>query len=72
MKRLTQLDAEKNKIFAKVSDTEKNSDARKYALLKWASANKAAHDVLMQAWAMGQKEKPRAFEGYAIKSPSFQ
>ena len=66
-KKLSQLEAEKAAIIAKVSETErKNSDARKYALggalLKLAATDPRAYEVLKQAWAMGQKDKPRAFE----------
>ena len=70
-KRLSQLDAEKAAILAKVSSTaRKNSDARKYALggalLKLSLNDKMAHAVLTKAWAMGKKDKPRAFEDTLI------
>lgn len=66
-KRLSQLDAEKAAILAKVSSTtRKNSDARKYALggalLKLASTDSDAYNILKQAWAMSRKDKPRIFE----------
>ena len=59
--------AESSSIIAKVSETtRKNADARKYALggalLKLAATDPRAYEVLKQAWAMGQKDKPRAFE----------
>ena len=70
-KKLSQLEAEKAAIIAKVSETaRKNSDARKYALggalLKLATTDPRAYEVLKQAWAMGQKDKPRAFEDASI------
>ena len=70
-KKLSQLEAEKAAIIAKVSETaRKNSDARKYALggalLKLAVTDPRAYEVLKQAWAMGQKDKPRAFEDASI------
>ena len=70
-KKLSQLEAEKAAIIAKVSETtRKNSDARKYALggalLKLAATDPRAYEVLKQAWAMGQKDKPRAFEDASI------
>ena len=66
-KKLSQLEAEKAAIIAKVSETtRKNADARKYALggalLKLAATDPRAYEVLKQAWAMAQKDKPRAFE----------
>lgn len=66
-KKLSQLEAEKAAIIAKVSETtRRNADARKYALggalLKLAVTDQRAYEVLKQAWAMGQKDKPRAFE----------
>jgi hypothetical protein len=66
-KKLGQLEAEKVAILAKVSaTTRKNSDARKYALggalLKLATTDAKATEVLKEAWALGQKDKPRAFE----------
>lgn len=66
-KRLSQLDAEKAAILARVSTTSrKNSNARKYALggalLKLAANDIRANEVLKEAWAMGQRDKPRAFE----------
>ena len=72
-KKLSQLEAEKAAIIAKVSETErKNADARKYtlggALLKLAATDPRAYDVLRQAWAMGQKDKPRAFED--VRAPT--
>ena len=72
-KKLSQLEAEKAAIIAKVSETaRKNSDARKYALggalLKLAATDPRAYEVLKQAWAMGQKDKPRAFEDASISS----
>lgn len=75
-KRLSQLDAEKAALLAKMPNTaRKNSDARKYALggalLKLATTEKAAYEVLRQAWAMGQKDKPKAFEDATISSPTF-
>ncbi len=59
--------AESSSIIAKVSETtRRNADARKYALggalLKLAATDPRAYEVLKQAWAMGQKDKPRAFE----------
>ena len=70
-KKLSQLKAEKSAIIAKVSETErKNSDARKYALggalLKLAATDPRAYEVLKQTWAMGQKDKPRAFEDVGL------
>lgn len=70
-KKLSQLEAEKAAIIAKVSETtRRNSDARKYALggalLKLAVTDPRAYEVLKQAWAMGQKDKPRAFEDASI------
>ena len=72
-KKLSQLEAEKAAIIAKVSETtRKNTDARKYALggalLKLAATDPRAYEVLKQAWAMGQKDKPRAFEDASISS----
>ena len=66
-KKLSQLEAEKVAILAKVSaTTRKNSDARKYALggalLKLAATDAKANEVLKEAWGMGQKDRPRAFE----------
>lgn len=66
-KKLSQLEAEKVAILAKVSaTTRKNSDARKYALggalLKLATTDARANEVLKEAWAMGLKDKPKAFE----------
>lgn len=66
-KRLSQLDKEKAAILAKVSTTaRKNSDARKYALggalLKLAETDSVASSILKKAWAIGQRDKPRAFE----------
>ena len=66
-KKLSQLEAEKSAIIAKVSETaRRNADARKYALggalLKLAATDPRAYEVLKQAWAMAQKDKPRAFE----------
>ena len=66
-KKLSQLEAEKVAILAKVSTTtRKNSDARKYALggalLKLATTDARATEVLKEAWAMGQRDKPKAFE----------
>ena len=74
-KKLSQLEAEKAAIIAKVSETErKNADARKYtlggALLKFATTDPRAYEVLKQAWAMGQKDKPRAFEDASISTQS--
>lgn len=73
-KRLSQLDAEKAAILAKVSSTaRKNSDARKYALggslLKLAVTDIRAYEVLKQAWAMGRKDKLRAFEDSTLPPP---
>ena len=70
-KKISQLEAEKAAIIAKVSETaRKNADARKYALggalLKLAVTDPRAYEVLKQAWAMGQKDKPRAFEDASI------
>ena len=70
-KKLSQLEAEKAAIIAKVSETtRKNVDARKYALggalLKLATTDPRAYEVLKQAWAMGQKDKPRAFEDATV------
>ena len=70
-KKLSQLEAEKAAIIAKVSETtRRNADARKYALggalLKLAVTDQRAYEVLKQAWAMGQKDKPRAFEDASI------
>ena len=72
-KKLSQLEAEKAAIIAKVSETtRKNVDARKYALggalLKLATTDPRAYEVLKQAWAMGQKDKPRAFEDASIST----
>ena len=69
-KKLGQLEAEKAAILAKVSaTTRKNSDARKYALggalLKLAATDARANEVLKEAWAVGQKDKPRVFENQA-------
>ncbi|MBD9530660.1 hypothetical protein IB233_03300 [Comamonas sp. CMM01] len=74
-KRLSQLDKEKAALLAKVSTTaRKNSDARKYALggalLKIAATDAKAHEVLRKAWAMGQKDKPRAFDDACIPTAS--
>jgi hypothetical protein len=70
-KKISQLEAEKAAIIAKVSETtRRNADARKYALggalLKLAVTDPRAYEVLKQAWAMGQKDKPRAFEDASI------
>ena len=70
-KKLSQLEAEKAAIIAKVSETtRRNADARKYALggalLKLAVTDQRAYEVLKQVWAMGQKDKPRAFEDASI------
>ena len=70
-KKLSQLEAEKAAIIAKVSETtRRNADARKYALggalLKLAATDPRAYEVLKQAWAMVQKDKPRAFEDASI------
>lgn len=70
-KRLSQLDAEKAAILAKVSSTaRKNSDARKYALggalIKIAMHDARALDVLKQVWAIAKKDKPRVFEDATI------
>ena len=70
-KKLSQLEAEKAAIIAKVSETtRRNADARKYALggalLKLAATDPRAYEVLKQAWAMAQKDKPRAFEDASI------
>lgn len=75
-KKLGQLEAEKVAILSKVSaTTRKNSDARKYALggalLKLATHDPKALHVLKDAWAMGQKDKPRAFED-AVQPTSLQ
>ena len=72
-KKLSQLKAEKSAIIAKVSETaRRNADARKYALggalLKLAVTDQRAYEVLKQAWAMGQKDKPRVFEDASINS----
>lgn len=72
-KKLSQLEAEKAAIIAKVSETtRRNADARKYALggalLKLAVTDQRAYEVLKQAWAMGQKDKPRVFEDASINS----
>ena len=72
-KKLSQLEAEKAAIIAKVSETtRRNADARKYALggalLKLAATDPRAYEVLKQAWAMGQKDKPRVFEDASINS----
>ena len=72
-KKLSQLEAEKAAIIAKVSETaRKNADARKYALggalLKLAATDPRAYEVLKQAWAVGQKDKPRAFEDASISA----
>ena len=69
--KLSQLEAEKAAIIAKVSETtRRNADARKYALggalLKLAVTDQRAYEVLKQAWAMGQKDKPRAFEDVGL------
>ena len=66
-KKLSQLEAEKSAILAKVSATaRKNSDARKYALggalLKISLTDQKAHSVIKQAWAIAQKDRPRVFE----------
>ena len=66
-KKLGQLEAEKVAILAKVSaTTRKNSDARKYALggalLKLATSDARANEVLKEAWKLAQKDKPRGFE----------
>jgi hypothetical protein len=70
-KKLSQLEAEKSAILAKVSATaRKNSDARKYALggalLKISLTDQKAHSVLKQVWALAQKDRPRVFEGEQI------
>ncbi|WP_162244623.1 hypothetical protein [Acidovorax sp. Leaf160] len=70
-KRLSQLDAEKAVILAKVSTAaRKNSDARKYALggalLKLAANDPQAHSILKKAWATAKGDKPRAFEDAQI------
>ena len=70
-KRMSQLDAEKAALLARVSVTaRKNSDARTYslggALLKLATSDPEAYAVLKRAWAMGVKDKPRAFEDASI------
>ena len=70
-KKIGQLEAEKAAILAKVSaTTRKNSDARKYALggalLKLATIDARANEVLKEAWAMGQKDKPKAFEDASL------
>ena len=70
-KRLTQLGTEKAALLDKVSSTaRKNSNTRKYALggalLKIATTDAKAHEVLQRAWAMGQKDKPRAFEDASV------
>lgn len=72
-KKLGQLEAEKAAILAKVSaTTRKNSDARKYALggalLKLATADTRANEVLKKVWAMGQQDKPKAFEDAIIST----
>ena len=36
------------------------------ALLKLAATDPRAYEILKQAWAMGQKDKPRAFEDASI------
>ena len=76
-KKIGQLEAEKAAMLAKVSaTTRKNSDARKYALggalLKLATTDARANEVLKEAWAMGRKDKPKAFEDAAIPTPSTQ
>ncbi len=73
-KRMSQLDAEKAALLAKVSITaRKNADTRKYslggALLKLATSDPGAYEVLKKAWALGEKDKPRAFEDVSIPSP---
>lgn len=73
-KRMNQIDAEKSALLAKVAITSrKNSDARKYALggalLKLAATDPRAFEILKQAWSLGEKDKPRAFEDATI--PSF-
>ena len=73
-KRMSQLDAEKSALLAKVSVTaRKNAAARKYslggALLKLATSDPGAYEVLKKAWALGEKDKPRAFEDASIPSP---
>lgn len=70
-KKLSQLEAEKAAIIANMSETtRRNADARKYALggalLKLAATDPKAYEVLKQAWAMGQKDKPRAFEDVGL------
>ncbi len=70
-KKISQLEAEKAAIIAKVSETtRRNADARKYALggalLKLAVTDQRAYEVLKQAWTMSQKDKPRAFEDVQI------
>ena len=72
-KRMSQLDAEKAALLARVSVTaRKNADARKYslggALLKLATSDPGAYEVLKKAWALGAKDKPRAFEDATIPS----
>ena len=73
-KKLAQLEAEKSAILSKVSETSrKNTSARKYAiggaLIKLAATDTKAYNVLKQVWAMGQKDKPTAFEGEEIQPP---
>lgn len=73
-KKLAQLEAEKSAILSKVSETSrKNASARKYAiggaLIKLAVVDPKAYNVLKQVWAMGQKDKPKAFEGEQIQPP---
>lgn len=70
-KKLSQLEAEKSAILAKVSATaRKNSDARKYALggalLKISLTDQKAHSVLKQVWALAQKDRPKVFEGEQV------
>ncbi len=70
-KRLSQLDAQKAALLAQVSSTaRKNSDARKYAiggaLLKLATTDARANEVLRKVWALSQKDKPKAFEDASI------
>lgn len=76
-KRLSQLDAEKAAILAKVSTTtRKNADARKYALggalLKLSATDPSAHEVLKVVWAMAKNHKPKAFEDFSFSEVSNQ
>ncbi len=73
-KKLAQLEAEKSAILAKVSATSrKNASSRKYALggalMKIAATDARAYNVFKQVWAIGEKDKPRAFEGEQIPLP---